>query len=136
MTDAASTVPGWKPFLIIVDDDPLFTDTLACSLDSSGKTVNRTELEAELDLRNDRHEEAEVPREASAPMPQGDDLLQDAVSRIKQTPFNLYRLLADTEQRYIEAILLLTRGNVSSAARLPGIRRTTLYHRMETQAKE
>jgi two-component system nitrogen regulation response regulator GlnG len=39
MTGAASTASGWKPFLIIVDDDPLITDTLTHSLGASFEIV-------------------------------------------------------------------------------------------------
>ena len=46
------------------------------------------------------------------------------------------RLLAETERNYIESALRLTHGNVSQAARLLGINRTTLYNRMESFAKE
>ncbi|WP_186410998.1 helix-turn-helix domain-containing protein, partial [Candidatus Propionivibrio aalborgensis] len=44
--------------------------------------------------------------------------------------------LAETEQNYIEAAMRLAHGNVSQAARLLGINRTTLYNRMESFAKE
>jgi DNA-binding NtrC family response regulator len=51
-------------------------------------------------------------------------------------PFNLDRLLDATERGYIEAALKLAHGNVSQAARLLGIHRTTLYNRMESSARE
>jgi len=39
-------------------------------------------------------------------------------------------LLQSLERGYIEAALEITRGNVSQAAKLLGINRTTLYSRM------
>jgi two-component system nitrogen regulation response regulator GlnG len=103
-----------------------------------GNTVDKAELEAELDVddaRDDPREAAEIPREAR-PEDHPGGSLEDAIARLRQAPFSLDRLLADTERRHIEAALLLTNGNVSAAARLLGIRRTTLYNRMEAQAKE
>jgi DNA-binding NtrC family response regulator len=40
--------------------------------------------------------------------------------------------LREWETAYIDAAMRLARGNVSAAARLLGIARTTLYHRMDT----
>jgi DNA-binding NtrC family response regulator len=60
-----------------------------------------------------------------------------ATQRLRQRePFSLDRLLAATERAYIEAALKLAHGNVSQAARLLGIHRTTLYNRMEASARE
>jgi DNA-binding NtrC family response regulator len=41
-------------------------------------------------------------------------------------------MLRSVERGYIEAALKLTRGNVSQAAKLLGVNRTTLYSRMST----
>jgi len=49
---------------------------------------------------------------------------------------SLDQLLAETERNYIEAALRLAHDNVSQAARLLGINRTTLYNRMESFARE
>ena len=46
--------------------------------------------------------------------------------------FNLDQTLRAWERGYIEAALRLTRGNVSQAAKLLGINRTTLYSRMSS----
>ncbi len=40
--------------------------------------------------------------------------------------------MREWESAYIDAAMRLARGNVSAAARLLGIARTTLYHRMDT----
>ena len=43
---------------------------------------------------------------------------------------DLDQMLKSLERSYIEAALRLTRGNVSQAAKLLGVNRTTLYSRM------
>jgi DNA-binding NtrC family response regulator len=47
--------------------------------------------------------------------------------------FNLDDTLKAWERAYIDAALRLTRGNVSQAAKLLGVNRTTLYSRMNTE---
>ena len=47
--------------------------------------------------------------------------------------FNLDEMLKAWERGYIEAALRLTRGNVSQAAKLLGVNRTTLYSRMNAE---
>jgi DNA-binding NtrC family response regulator len=81
------------------------------------------ELEAELDL------------EAAAPgigAPSG-TITEQALRQLERGgAFNLDDTLKAWERGYIEAALRLTRGNVSQAAKLLGINRTTLYSRMQT----
>jgi DNA-binding NtrC family response regulator len=48
----------------------------------------------------------------------------------------LDQILKSLERSYIQAALRLTGGNVSQAAKLLGINRTTLYSRMQTDAGE
>ena len=50
--------------------------------------------------------------------------------------FNLDQMLKTWESRYIEAALRLSRGNVSQAAKLLGINRTTLYGRLGPDFKQ
>ena len=45
--------------------------------------------------------------------------------------FNLDDVLSHLEQHYIKTALELTDGNLSKAAKLLGINRTTLYSRLE-----
>ena len=100
----------------------------------SGQRVNDQELEAELDLQD------ELPAQTPAPLPPTHDdegLIASASRRLQQPiPFNLDTTLAETERSYIEAALRLANGNVSRAARLLGINRTTLYSRMESMSRE
>lgn len=98
-----------------------------------GKTVGQAELEAELDIQEETAPAIPPPPTET---PRRDDLLESAITRLQRQPFSLDRLLAETEQSYIEAALRLANGNVSQAARLLGINRTTLYNRMESSARE
>ncbi len=54
----------------------------------------------------------------------------------RERSFNLDQMLKAWEQGYIEAAMKLTRGNVSQAAKMLGINRTTLYSRMESAQKQ
>ena len=100
-----------------------------------GQLVDGPMLEAELDLQD---ENGELPH----PSLSGDEMPDDALivaaqERLQRPePFSLSQLLAETERSYIESALRLAHGNVSRAARLLGINRTTLYNRMESLARE
>jgi len=87
-----------------------------------GQRLSRAELEPELDL--------EAP--AITPDAQGPAAItEQALRQLERAAgFNLDQTLRAWERGYIEAALRLTRGNVSQAARLLGINRTTLYSRM------
>jgi len=100
-----------------------------------GQIVQSSMLESELDLQD----EPIVPIEALPDLvsAESDALFVSATRRLQQPElFSLDQLLAETERNYIEAALQLAHGNVSQAARLLGINRTTLYNRMESFAKE
>lgn len=49
-----------------------------------------------------------------------------------QANFNLDQMLKQWERSYVEAALKLTHGNLSQAAKLLGVNRTTLYSRMQS----
>ncbi len=59
----------------------------------------------------------------------------DVHVRLQQGDFNLDDLLMGYTQTYIDAAMELAHGNVSEAAKLLGIARTTLYSRMEALQK-
>ncbi len=85
-----------------------------------GRQVMLTELEAEL--------ETSVVGQVGG----GDSSLdENAQQQIKARGFRLDEVLREWEQRYINAALKLSDGNLSQAARLLGINRTTLYSRMQ-----
>jgi DNA-binding NtrC family response regulator len=87
-----------------------------------GQRLSRAELEPEFDL--------EAP--TLAPGGQGAAAITEQALRQleRAAAFNLDETLHAWERGYIEAALRLTRGNVSQAAKLLGINRTTLYSRM------
>ncbi|MDH3317621.1 MAG: sigma-54 dependent transcriptional regulator [Gammaproteobacteria bacterium] len=81
-----------------------------------GKRVGLTELEAELDSRADVDERT--------------------ISQLARGNFRLNDVLSDWEQRYINAALKLSDGNLSEAARLLGVNRTTLYSKIQRLSDE
>jgi DNA-binding NtrC family response regulator len=85
-----------------------------------GQRLSVAELEPELDL------------EAPAGGRDGGIAEQAQRQLERGAPFNLDETLKAWERGYIEAALRLTRGNVSQAARLLGVNRTTLYSRMSS----
>ncbi len=92
-----------------------------------GQRLSVAELEPELDL--------ESP--APAPGTEGGAIVEQAQRQLERgVAFNLDDTLKAWERGYIEAALRLTRGNVSQAAKLLGINRTTLYSGMNTGGGE
>lgn len=92
----------------------------------AGRTVNARELEDEFDL--------DVVNPASIPMPTDANALQDyAKSHLRSmNNFNLDQVMKQWEKSYVEAALGMTHGNLSQAAKILGVNRTTLYSRMQT----
>ena len=88
----------------------------------AGKRVTAAQLEPEFDLEYNG-------QPATAPG-EGDALAQAMRHLERSRGVQLDQLLQTLERGYIEAALRLTRGNVSQAAKLLGVNRTTLYSRM------
>ena len=87
-----------------------------------GRKLAAAELEPEFDL------ESNAPAEAS---PGEGDVIAQAVRHLERSRgIELDHMLQSLERGYIEAALRITRGNVSQAAKLLGVNRTTLYSRM------
>ena len=93
-----------------------------------GQTVNTAQLEAELDLQ-------QFATDNPAPGSDNDPRKVALHALQQKAGFNLDRLLLEQEGYYIDAALELAHGNISEAARLLGLQRTTLYSRMETLQK-
>lgn len=88
----------------------------------AGRRLPAADLEPEFDLASD------TPRESS---PGDGDVLEQALRHLERSRgIRLDEMLQSLERGYIEAALKLTRGNVSQAAKLLGVNRTTLYSRM------
>jgi DNA-binding NtrC family response regulator len=90
----------------------------------AGRRLSAAELEPEFDLAS------EAPPDAR---PGEGDILEQALRHLERSRgIRLDEMLQSVERGYIEAALRLTRGNVSQAAKLLGVNRTTLYSRMNT----
>ena len=103
-----------------------------------GRSSKRPGSEAELDLAGrtawiDRPTAAEIADSDMENAP-----VRRPVCRLQQPePRSASTATAGRNRaNYIEAALRLAHGNVSQAARLLGINRTTLYNRMESFARE
>lgn len=98
-----------------------------------GAVVGAAELAQEFELPDLPDAPATPDRPAAAAAGEARPQLgAEARQRLQQAaPFDLDRTLAAIERAYIDAALELTQGNVSQAAKLLGINRTTLYSRME-----
>jgi DNA-binding NtrC family response regulator len=93
----------------------------------AGHTLGAAEIEGEFDLEPLLDGIEGEPK----------SLLDEAKTRLtKRKNFNLDEMLRATEQAYVEAALALCHGNVSQAAKLLGVNRTTLYSRMELYGKD
>ena len=92
-----------------------------------GQTVTAEQLHAELDM-----EAAEADSPAVRPLTDFSALLDTARRQLQSTrSFSLDDTLQQWERGYVEAALLITQGNLSRAAKLLGIHRTTLYSRIQ-----
>ncbi len=93
----------------------------------AGQSVNAEQLQVELDMES---MELDLP---GLPLGQGfKSILEAAKKHLQlQKNFNLDLTMQQWEKGYVEAALLITQGNLSQAAKLLGIHRTTLYSRMQ-----
>ena len=88
----------------------------------AGRALPASDLEPEFDLAST------VPADK---LPGEGDVLAQALRHLERSRgVRLDEMLQSLERGYIEAALKLTRGNVSQAAKLLGVNRTTLYSRM------
>jgi len=89
----------------------------------AGKRLAAADLEPEFDVESSNVAPESLPGEG--------DVIAQAVRHLERSRgIQLDQMLQSLERGYIEAALRLTRGNVSQAARLLGVNRTTLYSRM------
>lgn len=104
--------------------------TIRLTTKYAGQRLSATELEPELDLES-------VPESPTIPTGNSETIIDQAARQLeRERGFNLDQVLRAWEQGYIEAAMKLTRGNVSQAAKLLGINRTTLYSRMDSLQKQ
>lgn len=79
--------------------------------------------------------EAEFEQQFTEVNPATDNSPNDLRHILQQGGFNLDEMLMGHTQRYIDTAMELAQGNVSEAAKLLGIARTTLYSRMDALHK-
>ena len=97
----------------------------------AGQTVSLEQLEGELDTGapNENLIDHSIPVDPETQQ-------EFARKHLKyQQNFSLDNTLQQWEHSYVEAALKLTHGNVSQAAKLLGVNRTTLYSRIEAADK-
>jgi DNA-binding NtrC family response regulator len=98
-----------------------------------GQTIGARELAAELDLQDEEQRNGAV----SLPPRSSAELAGVALNHLQSRgQFSLDDTLRLWEQAYIDAALRLTHGNVSQAAKLLDLNRTTLYNRMEARWRD
>ena len=95
-----------------------------------GNTVNAEDVVAEFDALDGG------PLSADATPAEPVDLVAALTQEIQENPrFSLDTALRRWEQAYIEAAQRIAHGNISQAARILGLNRTTLYNRIETLSR-
>jgi len=120
--DAAATA-RWSRYDFPGNVRELRNIVIRLSTKYPGQRLSAAELEPELDF--------EAP--APAPGAEGGAVVEQALRQLERAGgFNLDETLKAWERGYIEAALRLTHGNVSQAAKLLGVNRTTLYSRMNS----
>ncbi|MBS0336988.1 MAG: sigma-54-dependent Fis family transcriptional regulator [Proteobacteria bacterium] len=99
----------------------------------AGQRLSVAELEPELDLSQD---DGGVPSVQYGLALEGQSVVEQAIRHLERDKqFNLDDMLRAWEKGYIEAALRLAKGNVSQAAKILGVNRTTLYSRMGADDK-
>ncbi len=97
----------------------------------AGQRLAAADLEPEFDL------EFNAPNAPGEHSPGEGDVIAQAVRHLERNRgIQLDQMLQALERGYIEAALRITRGNVSQAAKLLGVNRTTLYSRMNNPQDE
>ena len=99
----------------------------------AGHDVGAAQLEDELDRRAPLPIVAPAVPAPVVPADTREGRIAQAIETLgADDAFSLDDALREQERSYVEAALRLADGNISRAARLLGINRTTLYNRMET----
>jgi DNA-binding NtrC family response regulator len=119
----ASALQTWENYPFPGNTRELRNIVIRLATKYAERTVHAAQLEDELDVQPVDVEET------SATLP------QHARDALQRPGFNLEDRLLEQERLYIEAALELSKQNVSEAARLLGINRTTLYSRMDVLQK-
>lgn len=136
-----AAIAVWKNYAFPGNTRELHNIVIRLATKYPGHTVRTQQLEAELDMpAPSTVPQAEAQNVDSVYFDIRDfdvrkDLGNRAQHALRQPGFNLDAVLLQQESYYIEAALMLASGNISEAAKLLGINRTTLYSRMEALHK-
>ena len=95
----------------------------------AGQAITAEQLQGELDMES-------MEAEVGLPVTQDFNVILEAAKRQLQLhkSFDLDSTLQQWERGYVEAALAITHGNLTRAAKLLGLHRTTLYSRMQNYA--
>jgi len=124
----ASAMQLWERYIFPGNTRELRNIVIRLAIKYPGQVVSTTQMEAELDLQ--QFTTSDSSRDSDS------NQHKLALHTLQQQPgFNLDKLLLEQEGHYIDAAMELAHGNISEAAKLLGLQRTTLYSRMETLQK-
>jgi two-component system nitrogen regulation response regulator GlnG len=103
-----------------------------------GQTIDAADLAEEFDPGSTVGAEEAATLSAASMSEDRESLIESARRQLEEQAdgFSLDATLQRWEDAYIEAARRLADGNMSQAARLLGINRTTLYNRLDTLARE
>lgn len=116
----ASAVDCWRRYRFPGNVRELRNLVIRLGTKYPGRTVTEREVAAEM-------EPEAVAESAAAPAPTE----QDVLAELLRGDFDLENHLLELERRYVRAALSHCNGNLSQAARLLRMNRTTLYSRLE-----
>ena len=125
-----SGIRAWRGYSFPGNVRELRNITIRLTTKHAGQRLSSVEVEPEFDSTSEPQSGQALPADAG-------DLVEQARRHLeRERGFNLDNILQAWELGYIEAAMKITRGNVSQAAKLLGINRTTLYSRMESAQKQ
>lgn len=121
----ASALERWQDYDFPGNVRELRNIVIRLTTKYAGAEVTRSQLEGELEAFEAETDVLSLPRDP-------DQLIHVAKKHLQtQANFNLDDVLKRWEQSYVEAALKITHGNLSQAAKILGVNRTTLYSRIQ-----